>query len=235
MTYGATVPHRRPAPRAARRPHRPARRPAPPDRRAAACPGCCRRTAPCPLTCAPTWPARPAALPGAARAAASASWRRPGSPAAAAPPSRCTASSTAVAAARPSPSWSATAPRASPPATRTSRCCGSPRTWCWTGCSWPPRRSGPPRSALYVHRNPRLHGAAAGRDRRTGRGRAGPGPGRDHRRAAAVPGRRGIGAGQPDQRRPGHAPVQAAARVRARRGAAARPWCRTWRRWPTWP
>ena len=43
--------------------------------------------------------------------------------------------------------------------------------------------------ALYVHRNPRLHGAAGGRDRGTGRGRPRRRPGGADRGAAPLPGR----------------------------------------------
>ncbi len=142
MTYGTTVPHPAPFP-GPHQSHTARTRPAGPVRsRPATCPGCCRCTAPCRLTCAPTCPATAAppyfghareAHPRAEGGRAHRPRRRrlPGAPQARRPSPR------------PGPSrWSsATAPRASPPATRTSRCCGSPRTSSWTASSWPPRRS----------------------------------------------------------------------------------------------
>ena len=77
------------------------------------------------------------------------------------------------------------------------------RTWSWTACSWPPRRSAPGARCF-------MSAATCGSQRRgwtpqlpnATRRRLDRGPGRDRRGAAALPGRGGVRARQPDQRRP---------------------------------
>ena len=92
------------------------------------------------------------------------------------------------------------------------------------------------RSCLYIHRNPRLREqlevaiaerAAAGLDAAGG--------GAD-RGAAPVPGRGGVGAGEPGLTAARPCPRFKPPRVfAARRRRPAAPWCRTSRRWRTWP
>ena len=74
----------------------------------------------------------------------------------------------------------------------------------------PPRRAGPHRGS--TPRSPQRR--ARGLDRVAGRAR---------RRAGPLPGRRGVGAGQPGQRRAGGAAVHAAAGLRARGGRSPDP------------